>query len=80
VAEQFKAKICGSSFAEIAGSNPAGGMDVCVVSLYSQGQKAKPGQSGHRSADKVQRTNKQTNKQTNKNSRGGGGGMEVCLV
>ena len=30
VAERFEAKVCGSSLA--AGSNPAGGMDVYVVS------------------------------------------------
>ena len=31
VTEWSKALVCGSSIAGIAGSNPAGGMDVCVV-------------------------------------------------
>jgi hypothetical protein len=31
VAESSKARVCGRSPAGIAGSNPAGGMDVCVV-------------------------------------------------
>jgi hypothetical protein len=26
----FKARVCGNSLAGIAGSNPAGGMDVCL--------------------------------------------------
>ena len=42
VAERSKARVYGRSRAGIAGSNPAGGIDVCVV---QQGQKAKPGQS-----------------------------------
>ena len=32
VTKRFKARACGPSLAGIAGSNPAGGMDVCVVS------------------------------------------------
>jgi hypothetical protein len=31
VAERSKASVCGRSLAGIAGSNLAGGMDVCVV-------------------------------------------------
>ena len=31
VAERFKARVCSRSSAEIAGSNPAGGMDVCPL-------------------------------------------------
>jgi hypothetical protein len=31
VGERSKAKFCGRSLAGIAGSNPAGNMDVCVV-------------------------------------------------
>ena len=31
VAERSKARVHGRSLAEVAGSNPAGGMDVCVV-------------------------------------------------
>ena len=31
VAERSKARVCGRSLAEVAGSNPAGDMDVCVV-------------------------------------------------
>ena len=33
VAARSKASVCGRSLAEIAGSNPAGDMDVCVVSV-----------------------------------------------
>ena len=43
VAERSKARVCGRSLAGIAGSNPAGGMDVCIVcivklSRYRTGQ------------------------------------------
>jgi hypothetical protein len=31
VAAQFKAWVCGRSLAGIVGSNPAGGMDVCLL-------------------------------------------------
>ena len=31
MAERSKARVCGRSLAGVAGSNPAGGMDVCVV-------------------------------------------------
>ena len=31
VAERSKARVCGRSLAGIAGLNPVGGMDVCVV-------------------------------------------------
>jgi hypothetical protein len=33
VAERSKASVCGCSLAGIAGSNPAGGMDVYVVCI-----------------------------------------------
>ena len=38
VAERSKAKVCGRSPAGIAGSNPAGGMDVCVVQEKTKGK------------------------------------------
>ena len=54
VAKRSQARVCGRSLAGIAGSNPAGVMDDCVLCvLYSKGQKAKSGQT---STDKVQRT------------------------
>ena len=31
VAERSKAKVCGRSLAGVANSNPAGGIDVCVM-------------------------------------------------
>ena len=31
VAERSKARVCGRSLAGIVGSNPTGGMEVCVV-------------------------------------------------
>ena len=31
LAERVKARVCGRSLAGVEGSNPAGGMDVCVV-------------------------------------------------
>ena len=37
VAERSKARVCGRSLAGIAGSNPATGMDVCVVCVVSKG-------------------------------------------
>jgi hypothetical protein len=44
-----------ASLAGIAGLNPAGGMNVCVLCIVQQGQKAKPGKAGQRSTDEVQR-------------------------
>ena len=35
VAAQYKALVCGHSPAEIVGSNPAGGMDVCLLWVLS---------------------------------------------
>ena len=34
VAERSKAPVYGRSLAGIAGSNPAGGMDVCLLCVY----------------------------------------------
>jgi hypothetical protein len=51
IAERPKTRVCGLSFAGVAGSNPAGGMDVCVVCCTVKGEKAKPGQSGQRSTE-----------------------------
>ena len=31
VAERSKVRLCGRSLAAVAGSNPAGGMDVCLL-------------------------------------------------
>ena len=39
MAERSKARVYGRSPAEIAGSNSAGGMDVCVVLLYSKDKR-----------------------------------------
>ena len=40
MAEQSKTKVCGRSLAEIAVSNPAGGVGVCVVCvLYSKDKR-----------------------------------------
>ena len=41
MAERSKAWVCGRSPTGIAGSNPAGGMDVCVVCVVSKDKKAK---------------------------------------
>ena len=38
VAEQSKASVCGRSLAGIAGSNPAGGMDVCLLEAFVTGR------------------------------------------
>ena len=54
VAERYKARVCFRSLTRVAGSNAAGGMDVCVV-LYSKEQETKPGQT---STEKVERTKK----------------------
>jgi hypothetical protein len=35
--------------------NPTGGMDICVLCIVQLGPKEKPGQSGHRCKNKVQR-------------------------
>ena len=57
MAERSKARVRSRSLAGVVGSNPAGGMDVCVV-LYSNDKRQNPGQSGHRSKDKIQREQK----------------------
>jgi hypothetical protein len=33
VAKRSQARVCGRSLAGVAGSNPAGGMNVCVVCI-----------------------------------------------
>ena len=43
VAERSKERVCGRSLAGVAGSNLAGGMDVCVI--CRKGLKANPKQS-----------------------------------
>ena len=58
MAERSKEWVCSRSPAGIAGSNPAGVMDVCVVCVVQQGQKAKSGQKI--STDEVQRTKKKS--------------------
>ena len=55
VAERSKVRVYGRSLAGIAGSNPAGDMDVCVLNVVQKRQKAK---SGQRSTDKGHRKNK----------------------
>ena len=49
MAERSKARVCGRSLAKVAGSNPAGAWMFVLCMLYSQANKAKPGQSGQRS-------------------------------
>jgi hypothetical protein len=44
-------------------------MDICIVCVAQQGQKAKPGQSGQRSTDKVERKEKNSAR-----------GMDICVV
>jgi hypothetical protein len=41
VAERSKARDYGRSVAGVRDSNPAGGIDVCVVCVVQEGQKAK---------------------------------------
>ena len=53
MAELSKARVCGRSLAGVACSNPAGGMDVCVLCDVQKGQKAKAEESRQRSTDKV---------------------------
>jgi hypothetical protein len=43
VAARSKSQICGHSSSGSAGSNPASGLDVCVVCVVQQRQKAKCG-------------------------------------
>jgi hypothetical protein len=57
-AERSKANVCGLSLAGIAGSNTAGGMGVCCVCSYSNDERQKPGRSGQRSKDKIERQNR----------------------
>ena len=59
VAERPKVRVCGRSLAGIEGSNPAWGIDVCVVCVLCNKDK-KPGQSRKRCRDKVQSENKES--------------------
>ena len=43
LAERSKAWVCGRSLAGVAGSNPVGGMDVCVVCVVRKRTKRKTG-------------------------------------
>ena len=53
-------RVCGRSLAGIAGSNPAGGMDVCVVCVLQSKKKGKVQDNPDKetSMDEVQRQNK----------------------
>ena len=60
VAKRSKTRVCGHSLAGITGSNPAGGMDVCVVCVLKEGHEAKAGTIGtKKNTDTVQRAKKQ---------------------
>jgi len=37
VAARYKARVCGRSLAVIIGSNPVGGMDICLLWVLSRG-------------------------------------------
>ena len=45
VAERSKAKVCGCSLAAIAGSNPAGGMIVCLLRVLCVSEVSATGRS-----------------------------------
>ena len=45
VAERHKTRVCELSIDWVAGSNPTGGMDICVV---CNGKRQTPGKSGQR--------------------------------
>ena len=66
--------VYGRSLAAIAGSNPAGGMDVCVMCCTVGTKGKKPGQSGQRSTNRVQRESKKESR------RGLGCLFVVCVV
>ena len=62
VVERSKAKDCGRSLAGVAGSNPAGGIDVCVVSkdkrrnAEQSRHRHKYGLSTHRIQENIKKT------------------------
>jgi hypothetical protein len=62
VSERSKARVCGLSLTGVEGSNPAGGWMFVLCVLYRKGQEAKPGQSGQRNIDKIQRTKQKQKK------------------
>jgi hypothetical protein len=69
--KRSKARVCSRSLAGIAGSNPAGGTDVCCT-VRTKGSK--PGQSGQRSStDEVQRERERERDNP-------AGGKNVCLL
>ena len=67
MAERSKARVCGRSLVEIAGLNPAGGMDVCVV---CKDRRNKRGQSRQTVTEKVQRVHKRRNSEKKNPDRG----------
>ena len=58
MAERYKARVCLRSLAGVLSLNPTGGMDICVLCTVQLGQKEKPGKSGHRCKNKLQRENR----------------------
>ena len=55
MAERSKVRVCGRSLVGlVAGSNPAGGMDVCVVCVVRKG-RMKDNQDKDTSTDEVQK-------------------------
>jgi hypothetical protein len=67
VTEQAKTKVCGRSLAGVAGSNPAGGMDVCVIS------KNRKKFRGVKTLKQVRLKHKSTREYKKQSGRGGGG-------
>ena len=62
VVKRSKARVCGRSLAGVVGSDPAGGMDVCVV-LWVKTKTQNAGQSRQRNKVRIKQTKKYTRTQ-----------------
>ena len=59
VAERSKARVCGRSLAGVAGSNPAGSINVLYL-LYSKNKRQRPSQLGQTDTDKYKARTKKS--------------------
>ena len=71
MAERSKARIYGRSLARIAGSNPAGGMDVCLLCVLYSKDKRHSQDNQYKEVEQVKYREREKNPT---------GDMDVCLL
>ena len=73
MAERSKARVRGRSLAGVAGSNHAGGMDVCVLCVKGQKGKSRDNPDKETSTDTVQ-------SEKNRMKKNPGPSIDVCFA